>query len=166
MARRPKDATPRPTRRDRLIEDSKHDVYKSKRKPKEPTTCSDCGAVFRDGRWTWVSGAGLPAGERCPACQRILDHYPAGIVTLRGEFQLEHRDELLGIARNVEEREKAEHPLKRIMESRREQGSLVITTTDMHLARSIGDAIHHAYEGELDYEYVKEGTVLRVEWRR
>jgi NMD protein affecting ribosome stability and mRNA decay len=166
MARRRDDATPRPARRDRLIEEREHDVYKSSRKPKAPATCPDCGAVFRDGRWSWSSSAGLPGGERCPACQRIQDHFPAGIVTLRGEFQVEHRDEILGLARNVEEREKAEHPLKRIMESRSEKDTLVITTTDMHLARSIGDAIHRAYEGELDYEYVKEGTVLRVGWRR
>jgi hypothetical protein len=34
------------------------------------------------------------------------------------------------------------------------------------LARSIGDAIHHAYQGELDYRYPEGSGVLRVHWRR
>jgi NMD protein affecting ribosome stability and mRNA decay len=102
----------------------------------------------------------------CPACQRIKDEYPAGFVTLSGEFLQEHREEILGLVHNVEEREKAQHPLKRIMEIRDEAGEISITTTDLHLARSIGDALHHAYAGELDYEYAKGADSLRVTWKR
>ena len=36
----------------------------------------------------------------------------------------------------------------------------------MHLERSIGDALYHAYEGELDYEYTDEANILRVSWER
>ncbi|HEX9627268.1 MAG TPA: hypothetical protein VGA00_10070 [Acidiferrobacterales bacterium] len=42
----------------------------------------------------------------------------------------------------------------------------LVTTTDMGLARSIGDAIHHAYKGELDYRYDDASSILRVHWRR
>jgi hypothetical protein len=41
-----------------------------------------------------------------------------------------------------------------------------VTTTDIHLARGIGDALHSAYKGELEYHYNKEENLLRVEWRR
>ena len=43
---------------------------------------------------------------------------------------------------------------------------LLVTTTDPHLARRIGEALHHAYKGELDYHYNKEEKLLRVVWRR
>ena len=35
--------------------------------------------------------------------------------TLAGAFPRDHREEVLGLARNIEERERREHPLKRIM---------------------------------------------------
>ena len=65
-----------------------------------------------------------------------------------------------------EAREKAEHALKRIMAVQHENGKILITTTDMHLARTIGDALCHAYEGEVDYEYTDEANILRVSWER
>lgn len=43
---------------------------------------------------------------------------------------------------------------------------LVVTTTDPHLARRIGDALHHAYKGELEYRYNKQDKLLRVSWSR
>jgi hypothetical protein len=88
-------------------------------------------------------------------------------VVAKGEFAVLHRQEIMGLARNLEEREKAEHPLKRIMRvTEREGGPIEIATTDAHLARGIGEALHHAYEGELDYRYTDEENVLRVHWRR
>jgi hypothetical protein len=87
-------------------------------------------------------------------------------VTLAGEFILDHHQEVLGLVQNVEGREKAEHPLKRIMAVEKKDEEVLITTTDMHLARSIGDALKHAYEGELEYQYTKEQNIIRVFWRR
>jgi NMD protein affecting ribosome stability and mRNA decay len=163
---RPTEGVRRPQRRDRLIREREHDPYKAREKHPEPTVCPDCQAVYRDGRWQWVDGPfGVPR-TLCPACQRIRDGYPAGYVTLRGEFLGEHRVEILSLARNLEERERVDHPLKRIMEIREEEDALVITTTDMHLARLVGESIHRAYQGEIDYRYSKEGSVLRVGWIR
>jgi hypothetical protein len=45
-------------------------------------------------------------------------------------------------------------------------GTDAVTTTDAHLARRIGDALHHAYKGELEYRYNKEDNLLRVAWCR
>jgi hypothetical protein len=41
-----------------------------------------------------------------------------------------------------------------------------ITTTDIHLARGIGEALHHAYQGELEYHYHEKDNLLRVVWTR
>jgi hypothetical protein len=43
---------------------------------------------------------------------------------------------------------------------------LLVTTTDTHLARRIGDALYDAYKGELKYRYSKDDRLLRVTWRR
>jgi hypothetical protein len=122
--------------------------------------------MYRAGRWMWGAPPVDAHRERCPACQRIRDDQPAGILTLSGAFLREHQEELLGLARNVEEREKGEHALKRIMAVREEKEAIVVTTTDPGLARNIGDALRDAYEGELDYQYTDEGHLLRVTWSR
>jgi len=41
-----------------------------------------------------------------------------------------------------------------------------VSTTDMHLARGIGEAVHHAYQGELEFHYNAEDAHLRVHWAR
>jgi hypothetical protein len=41
--------------------------------------------------------------------------FPGGYVTIKGEFIKEHRDEIIAVINSKEDREKAEHPLQRIM---------------------------------------------------
>ena len=91
---------------------------------------------------------------------------PAAFLTLRGDFLANHRDEILNLIRNYEERERKEHPLKRVMGSEEQADGIVFTFTDAHLARGIGEALHNAYEGEIDYQYTKEDIMLRVTWTR
>jgi NMD protein affecting ribosome stability and mRNA decay len=153
-------------RRDRLIQEERHDTYRAREKPPEPTRCPDCRAVFRDGRWTWTGEDLTDSHERtCPACQRIRDAYPAGYVTLSGSFLGTHRDEIENLISNEEKKETEEHPLKRIMDVKGTDEGLLVTTTDSHLARSIGEAVARAYAGKLDYHYT-EDDMLRVVWKR
>jgi hypothetical protein len=107
-----------------------------------------------------------PHEALCPACQRVRDEDPAGYLTLTGRFLQEHQEEILNVARNEERDEKAEHPLHRIMHITPQGDGFLITTTDLHLPRRIGEALHHAYQGELDFHYVEEGSILRVSWMR
>jgi len=153
-------------RRDRLIREREHDPYKLRSKLPDTTACPECGAMYREGRWVWGAPGVDAHFALCPACQRIQDDYPAGFLMLAGAFAREHREELLGLARNVEQRERGEHPLKRIMAINDERDGTLIATTDAGLARNIGDAVHHAYEGDLEYGYTEEGSLLRVSWRR
>lgn len=147
---------------DELIDDP----YFVREKFHEPTICSDCGAVFHEGRWQWTTKPENAHLTRCPACSRIHDELPAGYLTLEGEFLQAHKDELLEIARNLEAREKAEHPLQRIMAITEEDGKVTITTTALNLARGIGEALKHAYHGELQLHYSPGEYLLRAEWRR
>jgi len=156
----------RPLRREELRDELVHDSYKSKRKLPEPTRCPDCGAVYQEGRWRWGAAPAGAHEEPCPACHRIRDKFPAGYVALTGEFFAAHRDEVLHLARNREAHEKSEHPLERIMAVEDVGQGVLITTTDTHLARDIGEAVHAAYKGELEYHYNKEENLLRVQWAR
>lgn len=154
-------------RTDRRIPEHESDPYGLRGKLPDPTACPSCGAMYREGRWTWGAPPFDAHRTLCPACRRIEDDYPAGLVVVEGRFEAEHEEEIRGLARNLEARERKEHPLKRIMRIReREEGGLEIATTDAHLARGIGDALHHAYEGELDYGYGDAEDLLRVHWRR
>jgi hypothetical protein len=153
-------------RHDRLVQERRHDTYRSSGKLPEPTRCPDCDAEYREGRWQWGSSEGPAHMERCPACHRIHDRFPAGYVVIAGEFLAAHRDEILSLIRNVESRAKAEHALERIMDCEDTGEGLLVTTTDPHLARGIGDALAHAYRGELEYHYNDGDRLLRVHWTR
>jgi NMD protein affecting ribosome stability and mRNA decay len=153
-----------PIRSTHLLQEQVHDAYKIKGKLAEPTACPQCGAVFLSGRWQWNKAPANAHQHTCPACQRIHDHFPAGFVTLDGSFYTSHRDEIMHLISNEEKREKADHPLQRIMATEEIDGALHVTTTDIHLARRIGEALHHAYQGTLDYHYNPEQNLLRVSW--
>lgn len=152
------------TRHDNLFKERVHDAYKAKGKLKEPTVCKQCGAVFHQGRWQWITAPENADKAVCPACHRIHDSFPAGFVTLKGDFYQTHRAEIMHLVRNHEKRERFEHPLNRIMDIEETDNSTLITTTDIHLARGIGEALHHAYQGELDFHYNPEQNLLRVSW--
>lgn len=155
-----------PVSREQLFQELVHDSYKAGRKLPEPTCCPDCGAVFQNGRWIWGTLPATAHAARCPACHRIHDKFPAGFVTLKGAFLEEHRDEILQLMRNHEAKEKAEHPLQRIMAIVAGADGVTITTTDAHLARDLAQALHHAYKGELEFHYNKEDNLVRAAWSR
>ena len=156
----------KPQRGDRLMRERVHDPYKTRLKLAEPTVCPQCGAHYHAGRWTWDERPGEAREELCQACHRTNDRYPAGSLTLRGDFVSGHKAEMLHLARNTEEAEKAEHPLHRIMAVDERPGEIEIATTDIHLPRRIGEALHKAFKGEFDFHYDEEGYFLRATWER
>jgi hypothetical protein len=152
------------TRRDGIFKERVHDAYKAKGKLPEPAACPVCGAVFHEGRWQWLQAPANAHSAICPACHRIHDHFPAGFVTMKGEFFRTHHEEIMHLVRNHEKHERAEHPLKRIMAVEETSGTTLVTTTDIHLARGIGELLHHAYQGDLKFHYNPEQNLLRVSW--
>jgi len=99
--------------------------------------------------------------ELRPACRRIEDELPAGVVTLRGDFAREHKEEMIHLARHQEAAEKKEHPLNRIINIEESVEGIVITTTDIHLPRRIGEAIQRAFHGQID-DIFDKGGLLRA----
>lgn len=166
MPRRHSKPGTQPVYRSKPLAEHVDDSYKSRGKLPDPTLCPQCGAVFHKGKWQWLPKPEAAHSEMCPACHRIHDNLPAGYVKLDGEFFVHSRDEILNLVHHVEQREKAEHPLQRIMKIEDEDGSVLVTTTDIHLARGIGEAINHAYQGHLQLDYNTEENLLRIHWTR
>jgi NMD protein affecting ribosome stability and mRNA decay len=155
-----------PGRKLQIMDETIHDPYQAKGKIHEPAACTECGAVYLKGRWLWAASPPHAHKMLCPACHRIHDNFPAGFLTIEGKYASEHREELLRIARHHAEREKGEHPLQRIMNIAQSPEHVLITTTDIHLARGIGEALHSAHQGDLEFQYERGQYLLRVNWRR
>lgn len=153
-------------RRDRLVKDKRHDTYRERKKRTEPTVCSDCGAVFVGGRWTWNEPPEGAEKESCPACLRIADDFPAGYVELKGHFFNQRREEIMNLVSNEEKLEKGEHPMERIMKIIQQDDATLITTTGVHIARRLGEAVARAYQGDLSFTYGDNEKSIRVEWVR
>ena len=144
-----------------------HDPYRAGEKLREATRCPQCGVHYRNGRWVWPKTQTYALQSRlCPACRRIDDRYPAGEIVIGGNFLPRHRAEILSRTRNVEEAERSEHPLHRIMAVEQHGADLVITTTDIHLPHRIGHALKAAWDGSLSTHYDLVGCFSRVRWER
>jgi NMD protein affecting ribosome stability and mRNA decay len=155
-------------RQDRLLKEHVHDPYMASGKLSEPTVCPQCNAVFAQGRWQWKPVSPKEATEQtCPACRRMNDKVPAGFLTLRGEFFASNRDEIMRLVDHKIEEQKTQHPMKRLMNvEKQDDGSTLLTFTDMHLPRGVGEAIESAYSGELEIQYTKDAGIVRVYWQR
>lgn len=150
-------------RRGRGVGATRKDAYKLDSKLAGTACCTGCGAVYCAGRWSWRARPAEARSITCPACRRIHDRFPAGELRLEGAF-LERHDELMGLIRNVEEREKSLHPLERLMSVRRQRGVLVVQTTGMHLARRIADALRRAFHRKATLKFSLGEDFVRVEW--
>ena len=144
-----------------------HDPYASKCKLADPCACSQCGAVYMAGRWQWRKETPDDMGRVvCPACHRVNDQYPAGEITLSGNFMKQHTQEILGLLHHEADGENLEHPLNRIIAIREGTDQMVVTTTDIHLPNRLGHALERAFKGHSDVHFDQEGYFARAKWHR
>lgn len=153
-------------RQDRLIKEKRHDAYRKRDKWPEPTLCTECAALFVNGRWTWEKPTEKANETICPACRRCADNYPAGYIEIKGDFLKKHGDEILSLIRNIEKQEKGEHPLERIISITDEREHTLVTTTGIHIARRIGEALSRSYKGDFSFQYGEGEKSIRVYWQR
>jgi len=153
-------------RKDRLIRDRRKDVYVNQIILKEPAKCSKCNAVYTSGRWTWKTTELTTTKTTCPACRRINDNFPAGRIEIKGIFFLQHSTDILNLVKNTARLEKTERPLERIISITENKEKTVITTTGIHIARRIGEALSHSYQGNFNFKYADGEKSIRVFWER
>jgi hypothetical protein len=136
------------------------------KRPAGPAYCPVCKAVYDAGRWSWARKPEDAYEHTCPACQRIHDKFPAGYVTIKGEFFKQNREAMIALITSTEDRAKAAYPLQRIMAIEDVREGLQVTTTDSTLARGIGEALHEAYKGDLKLRHSRDENLLRATWKR
>jgi len=133
--------------------------------------CEGCQAVYRNKRW-YVGPEVLTAGTDtlkvvCPACLKIRDNFPGGIVTLAGGYVLPHKRELLKLVKNEEDRARGFNPLERVMSIKENgRGSIIVNTTNEKLAQRLGRAIKKAFHGAVKYHWSHDNKLVRVDWMR
>jgi NMD protein affecting ribosome stability and mRNA decay len=142
------------------------DSYRDDAKRPDPARCPKCGAVWLKGRWTWGRAPEGAATHKCPACRRTEDDFPAGYLTLSGDFLPLHRTEILNLVMARATRAREEHPLQRVMSVENVAGGMMVKTTDTHLARAIAQAVQEAFKGELELAYGRDENLLRATWSR
>ncbi|HEX9190862.1 MAG TPA: BCAM0308 family protein [Candidatus Deferrimicrobiaceae bacterium] len=152
--------------------DRTNDPYIPGKGAPEAGVCPECHAISRKKRWYVdeaeygvLARSGAPL-RRCPACRKIADGFPSGVVTLRGRFLRTHREEILTVARNEERRARRVNPLERIMGLSEGADGVEILTTDVKLAQRIGREIRKAFRGIVGYKWSEDANLLRVTWAR
>jgi hypothetical protein len=70
------------------------------------------------------------------------------------------------MVRNIEDQEKTEHPLERIMDMVKVKDTVTIRTTGIHLARRMGDALRRSYQGHYALQYEDGDKAVRINWER
>jgi hypothetical protein len=150
------------------------DSYLPRGASRKVSVCDGCRAVYMNKRW-YADGAvddttlrNPEAGKIvCPACLKIRDKFPGGIVTLKGDYVLPHKQDLLNLIKNEEARARGFNPLERVMSVKENgYGSIVISTTNEKLAQRLGRAIKKAFHGVVAYHWSHDNKLVRVDWVR
>lgn len=139
---------------------------------RDNTICKHCGALYVSGRW-YVKGL-VPKGishapehvTLCPACRKLRDRVPGGVLKISGDFIWSHRDEILNLIRNTSNDALSDNPLERVMSMETEGDDILISTTNVKLVQKIGRALHRAYHGDLEYKWSQDNKLARVYWSR
>jgi hypothetical protein len=144
------------------------DPYLTKKIYRDPNICPTCGLVYHKKRWHRDDKLKEALSEtarhhKCPACRKIEDHYPLGIVTISGEFWPTIKNEILNLVHNQEEKEMFANPLARIMSLKYQKDMMVIETTTENLAMRIGKTLYRTYKGDLKIS-ISDNKIAQVSW--
>jgi NMD protein affecting ribosome stability and mRNA decay len=136
----------------------------------DPAVCVGCGAVYA--RKTWRSAeprrleAFLVGAERvsCPACRQVKGGQGYGRVLLRGEWLLEHEEEVRRRIAAVEARARHTQPERRLVAIVPKRGGLELTTTSQKLAHRVAHELQKAFGGRATYAWSDRDGSLRATW--
>ncbi len=152
------------------------DPYILKNPPLDRSICRKCHAVYQKKRWALddnlyeeilkKNGSSSHIWTDCPGCQKIADHFPMGIIHLQGDYWPLHKEEILNLVKNEEERARGYNPLERISSIRDLGERLEIETTNEKLAQRIGKSLRKAHQGVVHYKWSNPHKFIRVEWER
>ncbi|MBN2056085.1 ATPase [bacterium] len=135
--------------------------------------CPECKAVFHGKRWVHdaclqerIEKDGNYQETTCPACRKIADRYPGGMLLLSGSYFHRHRSMIMSLIENECDRAAQSKPLERLMDVREENDGLALTTTTVSLSQRLGRMIHRAHKGDLQFKWSQGAKFARVVWQR
>ena len=139
----------------------------------EAAVCTQCHALYRNKRWSFdaplferLAGTGKVREVVCPTCRKIKDHFPEGILTLSGEFFVQHREEIVRLLEKEAGRVARRSVADRIMQMIPEGGKLVVETTSEKMAQHLGRTVYKACKGDLNFRWGEVERFVRVFWNR
>jgi len=149
------------------------DPYLFREGYKEPTICPGCKAIYTNKKWSLdekqrgkIEKTTGITYQMCPACRKIKDRFPMGILTLSGEFLFNHHQDILNLLRSEEKRAVAKNPLERIISIEERKGTIQVETTTESLALRMGRVLFRAYKGNVSYKFSQDEKLVRVNWNR
>ena len=148
------------------------DTYYNQSLPKDGSYCKKCHAIFHHKHWYFDEEKiqellkSSSDGVVCPACKKIADKFASGIVTLKGRFIRDHREEIVNLIQNEEKRAMGLNPLERIIEILPNKDGFEVTTTHEKLAQRIGKRLHSSFSGSVAYRWTPQDKMARVLWNR
>lgn len=137
----------------------------------EPTVCPVCHLVYHRKHWSkndayYEQVKNRAEKHTCPACRKIEDRFPMGIVYVTGGFLADHKENVMQLIRNQAQLEYGRNPLDRIMSLNPRNNELVVETTSEHLAMSLGRALERAFGGKVRFAFSQDEKNVRVYWQR
>lgn len=136
--------------------------------------CPRCGAVYDGHKWVPEPDDELvkqvkkksAKSELCPGDLRLEKGQVEGVVTLKGSFMREHKEDILNLIGRVERNGRSRNVAARIYEMKEDDGEFSIETTDEHLAERIGKEVEKAFKGDLEIKWQEKDRFVRVSWQR
>jgi NMD protein affecting ribosome stability and mRNA decay len=140
----------------------------------EAAACTQCHALYQNKRWFFdadlyarLAGTHKVREVLCPTCHKIKDRYAEGILTLSGDFFVEHRQEIVRLLKKEADRVGARNVMDRIIQmTLEEEDRLRVETTTEKLAQHLGRAVYKAYKGDLQFHWGEVDKLARVYWNR
>lgn len=136
----------------------------------EGGVCVGCGAVYLKKTWRRTEPRRLEAllvgAERvsCPACRQVGEGRGYGRVQLRGEWLVEHGDDVRRRIAAVESRARHTQPERRLVTIAERGAGLEVTTTSQKLAHRLARELEKAFGGSTSYSWSDRDGSLRATW--
>lgn len=146
------------------------DPYMDKNLYVDPTICPTCGLIYYRKRWInnpelikEVKGKNKEIVQKeCPACRKIRDKYPLGVVEIYGDFVSQKNEEVNSRIKHIAADEFTHNPLERIMSVKNENNRIIIETTTEHLAEKIGKKIAKTFKRKVKIIFSDTEKFVRV----
>lgn len=129
--------------------------------------CTQCNITYVDKHWKLkAKPEEMKNPIICPACKKIKDGYFEGILCIKGEFAKIHKDEIMNLLKNEEQKQRTKTALPRIGKIEEKDDMIIVYTTNDKLAYRFGKALFQAYKGDLSIKWSDGNIFTRVYWER